>query len=472
MSFVPCNVLFLACHPDDIEIGAAGTAARLAAAGWNVWICILTSEKKPDVREDRHTEALAGAAVLGVPNNRVIFAGFPDGDLTCNAETVGSLRTQLKEHECEPDLVFTHTKADSHNDHRAANEITLSTFRKKPILCYAVVNSLISSEFKPKIFIETSQYNEQRLQALKEHQTQANRIDYSSIERLLRSYSENLGLEQTEAFELYMQEGSEDLLYLVQSINDCPFHNFWFPLIYDQSLTIIHSTPVRRRQSQWTSTADNERDGIQRLFQTFTQLWHDKNPLEILRADTPTAEKILETSTVLLSGSAVSNALTRHYINHFAGLRYIVEYTMPDYQNIHIKDQKNNTILKAQYEDDGFGNQIVAQDYGILTVMVNPMRPTRYIIGCMGIHAKGTLACFETLINREHLRELTNIMSLPPRGNTLGYQVLVEYHAKKETTSFVDDSLHAILNHPLAVLLYAWAASLYQLLLYESIITI
>ena len=166
------TALFIACHPDDIEIGAGGTVAHLAAKGWTVWICILTKEQKDDVAAQRRMEALQGAQLLGVAPEHVLFAGFPDGDLQCGRESVGMMRELLKGHHCAPDIVFTHTHSDSHNDHRAAHELTISTFRKKPILCYAVVNSLVLSTFKPSVFIETAAYRVQKEQALAVHLSQ------------------------------------------------------------------------------------------------------------------------------------------------------------------------------------------------------------------------------------------------------------------------------------------------------------
>ncbi len=442
-SFLPC-ALFVACHPDDIEIGTGGTVARLAATGWNVWICILTNERNTDVAAQRKTEAIAGAAALGVVEEQMIFSGFPDGDLICNAETVGTLRKILHERNCEPDIVFTHTKADSHNDHRAANEITMSTFRKKPILSYAVVNSLMLSEFSPKIFIETIPYHDQKIRALQAHTTQAMRIDYGAIERRIKAYSEPLGLQEAEPFELSVQEGAEDMLFLVQSLNDCPFHNFWYPLISNQMLTVIHSVPVPRRKEQWVSTANKEQEGIQRLFQMFAQLWSDRNPVENYRSDAANAEKMLWNSNIILSGSAASNGLTRHYFNHFEGIRYVIDYTMPDYRDIVVYDRLTGQKSRSVYEEDEFGERSVVQDIGILTIMVNPMRQTRYIIGCMGIHGGGTLACFEAISNREFLKQLSSMMALPPRGNCVGYQVLVDYRIHNNTVTIREESLHAI----------------------------
>ena len=80
------SFLFVGPHPDDIEIGAGATAAKLAAAGKRVCflICIdgrfgdsLSTFKGDELAEERKREALASAAFLGIHDVR--FLGFKDG---------------------------------------------------------------------------------------------------------------------------------------------------------------------------------------------------------------------------------------------------------------------------------------------------------------------------------------------------------------------------------------------------------
>ena len=89
--------LFIGPHPDDIEIGAGATAAKLAAAGKQVsfLICLdgrygmenapadMTIEQLIGVRKE---EAIASARALGV--ERVTFLDFCDGGFY----EVGALR--------------------------------------------------------------------------------------------------------------------------------------------------------------------------------------------------------------------------------------------------------------------------------------------------------------------------------------------------------------------------------------------
>ena len=124
--------LFIGPHPDDIEIGAGATAAKLAAAGKHVAFLICTDgryglEHAPEgtapeqLIELRKAETVASARALGVEDVR--FLDFSDGgfyvfeDLVrAAARVVGEVRPQIILAP-DPDV-----KSECHVDHRNAGE--------------------------------------------------------------------------------------------------------------------------------------------------------------------------------------------------------------------------------------------------------------------------------------------------------------------------------------------------------------
>ena len=68
-----------------------------------------------------------------------------------------------------PDVIITHSPADSHNDHREAHNLMKSAFRESVLLGYGIVNSLVESNFKPRFFVDTSAFQKRKANALKEH---------------------------------------------------------------------------------------------------------------------------------------------------------------------------------------------------------------------------------------------------------------------------------------------------------------
>ena len=167
----------------------------------------------------RRKETIASAAICGVNPQRVLFLGISDGALECNGSTVSSFRRLATDHGCSPDLIFTHTRADSHNDHRAAHDVVLSSFRKKAVLCFAVVNSLIESHFAPTIFIEIAAFENVKLRALALHRTQQDRIDTASIQQFnATSNTQGDGL-FVEPFEIVVQHGAGMSKQLANSLS-------------------------------------------------------------------------------------------------------------------------------------------------------------------------------------------------------------------------------------------------------------
>lgn len=90
-------LLVIAPHPDDETLGAGGVLLEAAARGQAAWVVFVTSgdafgwslkylwrrllgDKSAmlDLGRERMNEALAAAARLGVPPERVVFLGFPD----------------------------------------------------------------------------------------------------------------------------------------------------------------------------------------------------------------------------------------------------------------------------------------------------------------------------------------------------------------------------------------------------------
>lgn len=436
------SALFIGAHPDDIEIGSAGTIAKLVQIGWDVHCCVLTSEQDTKIAQTRENEARKAGHTLGVPSGNIFFMHFPDSFLESTGETVGSFRKVLHDKKLNPDLIFTHTQADSHNDHRAAYNLVVAAFRKKPILNFAVVNSLIRSNFKPQVFIETADYLEAKKHALILHKSQSTRIDADAITVLNDSFAKRVGLDSVEPFEVTLQEGSEDLLYLVLGLNDSPFHNFWYPLLREQSLCIVHSVPVYRNDKKYDWPAFKEQEGIELFYETFSRLWYDSNPVRSKSSENHVVDELLHTSNILLSGSGVSNRLTRDCFEHFKGLRYHVNYAMPDYQNLSIYDDVTSRTIRAEYYKDATGTVMPRIDYGILTIQRNPLNERRNLIGCMGIHGFGTLACFHAISNNILISKLLSFIHFPLRHP--GYQVIVEYDIQQEKATIIEDSWHVI----------------------------
>ena len=132
------RALVVAAHPDDADFGAAGTAALLAQAGWEVRYVVVTDGSKGSddpghtptlLSALREQEQRAAALILGVAS--VGFLGFTDGELEPNRATLEAITREIRAF--RPFAVYTHDPepviiGDSfinHSDHRAAGLATV-----------------------------------------------------------------------------------------------------------------------------------------------------------------------------------------------------------------------------------------------------------------------------------------------------------------------------------------------------------
>lgn len=130
----PVRLLAIGAHPDDIEIGCCGTILKLleedalSAIGW-----VVLSGKGERAGE---AKASAEAILSGVGEKQLMLRDFRDGFFPYDGGDIKEFFESMKEF--SPDIVLTHQRADLHQDHRVACELTWNTFRDHLILEYEV----------------------------------------------------------------------------------------------------------------------------------------------------------------------------------------------------------------------------------------------------------------------------------------------------------------------------------------------
>jgi bacillithiol biosynthesis deacetylase BshB1 len=117
----PLDILVIATHPDDAEIGVGGTIIRALAGGKRVGVLDLTSgEPTPHGSPERRARETAAASQalgltwrqnLGLPNRSV------QATLEARRQLAGVLRT------VRPQIIFSPYWDDSHPDHVAASRL-------------------------------------------------------------------------------------------------------------------------------------------------------------------------------------------------------------------------------------------------------------------------------------------------------------------------------------------------------------
>ena len=131
----PLKLLAIGAHSDDIEIGCGGTILKLIEHETVSEVCwvVLTGGAKRAAEARRSAEAM----LTGVSDPRVILKDFRDGYFPYDGADIKQFFEELK-HEVSPDVIFTHQRADLHQDHRVTCELTWNTFRDHLVLEYEI----------------------------------------------------------------------------------------------------------------------------------------------------------------------------------------------------------------------------------------------------------------------------------------------------------------------------------------------
>jgi LmbE family N-acetylglucosaminyl deacetylase len=129
------RILALGAHADDIEIGCGATLLALTRARSDVEVTWLVF----GADGARAEEAAASAArfLENAGRAEVHVHGFRDGYFPYVGTELKDIFEALKA-EVDPQLIFTHTRFDLHQDHRLVCELTWNTFRNHLILEYEV----------------------------------------------------------------------------------------------------------------------------------------------------------------------------------------------------------------------------------------------------------------------------------------------------------------------------------------------
>src|ERR1700749_3831115 len=115
------DILVLAVHPDDAELGCAGTILKHIAAGKKVGIVDLTRGElgTRGSAETRAQEAAKAAGILGLAVRENI--GIPDGFFQNTPEYQLKVIEAIRKY--QPEIIITNAYHDRHPDHGRASEL-------------------------------------------------------------------------------------------------------------------------------------------------------------------------------------------------------------------------------------------------------------------------------------------------------------------------------------------------------------
>jgi len=180
------RVLLISAHPDDMEIGMGGTAAKMAEADDEILSVVITDGRRaPDpssmgpekMAALRKEESENAGKLLGVAETRFFNFESVASEETCR-EATAKLIEEINSF--DPEEIYTlHPELDRHPSHRAAGRICLDALRQNnsgiQVWAYEVWGLFPKWDRLENI---TDQM-ERKLAAIDEHKSQIAAIPYA-----------------------------------------------------------------------------------------------------------------------------------------------------------------------------------------------------------------------------------------------------------------------------------------------------
>jgi len=177
MNFFGKRVLFLGAHPDDIELGCGALLHNLINQTEVLCVTLSDNQKNPDLQKvkNEHYESMA---VLGILKEKIILGPFATRVFPDSRQEILEFFIKLRK-DFKPDLIFTHSKQDVHQDHNTMTDEALRAFRGITVLGFDVVRS--SYGFFPHFLVEVSEEDvNKKIEALSKYETYRDRYYFNS----------------------------------------------------------------------------------------------------------------------------------------------------------------------------------------------------------------------------------------------------------------------------------------------------
>lgn len=205
------KILAVGAHLDDIELACGGTLAKAVAKKHDVKMIVMSKSGYTNYdgrvirsEETAMAEGRNAAQVLGV--NDIEILDYNTKDIPYHSAVVETLDAKIQEY--APDIIFTHWIFDTHQAHEGVAKSTITAARRhnniymyEPI--YPAGRSYMG--FRPQMYIDIGGFEEQKLEALKMHQSEYKKFGEQWIEgtkarAAYRGYE--MGKKFAEAFEI------------------------------------------------------------------------------------------------------------------------------------------------------------------------------------------------------------------------------------------------------------------------------
>jgi len=170
------KILAIGAHPDDIEVGCAGTLAKYARSGHEIYMLVMTEGHMGGEGATRKKEQSRSAKAL--KPRELIWGAYKDTLLEPHMnQMVHDIESVIKR--IGPDFIFVHHGDDTHQDHRALAKATVSATRYVRNVIF--FEGPTTQNFTPSIFVDIQDTLETKLTMLLAHRSQVKKTNIEGL---------------------------------------------------------------------------------------------------------------------------------------------------------------------------------------------------------------------------------------------------------------------------------------------------
>ena len=164
------HILAIGAHPDDVELGIGGILASHRAIGDKITILTLSDGINGGTALIRRRESQKAADLIGAT---LIAPGLADSQIGSGVETIRLIESAVLA--SQPDIIYTHSVADTHQDHRSIHFATVVAGRGVAgLYCYGAPS--LTNDFRPVRFNDISGNLQVKLALLRCFESQQTRL--------------------------------------------------------------------------------------------------------------------------------------------------------------------------------------------------------------------------------------------------------------------------------------------------------
>jgi len=191
-------ILFIGCHPDDVEIGCGGLLNRIKKKS-DVYIITLSKNQVNPKHKNLIKEHLQSLEGLGIPRKNIILGDFKTREFSQHRQEILDYLLKLRK-KINPTCIFT-TPADLHQDHKVCRDEVLRVYRDKTVLEYFISRS--AKYPTPNLFVTLTKKDiDAKVKALLKYKTylDKNYMDKNSVIIISKFFGIKHRIQYCEAF--------------------------------------------------------------------------------------------------------------------------------------------------------------------------------------------------------------------------------------------------------------------------------